>query len=889
MVDEILKFGAAAVDERVLFLAAQTLNRKIRYDRIQVGESDQAWFSLRSAVIGHLMIHNSRAVVATQLCLALVALLIQMETWHGGIQDLITGLKHNNPSMLLECLKLIPQEVDDQSLDVSSTRRFAFKTEMLDSSKAVLALLSEVRQLVPFGLTLDCLTSWLMFADIEFHDLIQSPLLEMCFQCDVNKPKELESSVQVLVESCYCYRDEREMLQFVVPRISSHFGPVFTSGTFEQRNELAKLFAHCAEAFERTMQTSFHGELINLACQVYIAKDYYLARKVMYFWMDFLGAVYENRLGNYPELLPTLEVLFQASFQRMLPGEDDDEDEDIDDDSTIGGEEGDGGDVDMRSDLEQHRYETRTIVQTVLACGDVDFVLRVAEPKFVSCIQQAQQFTLQQIEAMFRVFHSSVRYLQSHETIVFVLQAAFRYSGNAMSIRKIACDVVAELCEYHIATKPEIYLETCLKFVLESLQHPKCETHAARAFRTLCLNTTLAPQLSTVLETVLLPHPSFANLQRTHARTDCLEALTRLYVTLSFAPNNNSTVLFQRLVGPLWEQVSSALLQEDMDALSNSLDCITIVIQASVGSAQEIVPQEVILSKLWVILPLLTQVHERAVEHIGRVIKHAFRTYPAACRAQGKLIIEFIVKRFRFHPVSGLLYITGAFFQEYFACEELAQSFPEVFALLTQLSFDLVLNSLDAFVQHPHFVEDLYYLANRTVENSPEVLVQFNDATFVRLVGMASEIGVVLEHREAFRSVAVFLDNSIAILGANGKLRPYMSNALEVHGAALVRNLIHGLCGTQAAERVADPQASGGGTIAHVLLALFEFWEGHRFEHLVSQCLAQQTHLSQEMRSNFAPNFIKAALEQGMHQITTVCTEFADSARRRKLRVITDK
>lgn len=885
VVTEVLKSPRIVQDERVLFLAAQTLNRKIRYDRTQLGDADQVWVALRGAVIGHLMLYANCPVVATQLSLALVALLVQMETWTGGINDLIQGLKQSHPSILLECLKIIPQEVDDQSLDVSNGRRYAFKLEMLDSSTPVVLLLQEVHSQAraPPGLVMDCLTSWITSADVEFKDLVQSHLLEVTFQIDVGKIKDLESAVELLVESCFRYDDEAQMIQLLVPNILQRFGPVFASGTGQQRNELARLFAQCCEAF---LKHEFNPQLVHLAIQVYVAKDYSLARKVMYFWMDFLQ-LYRD---PFPELVPTLEILYHASFQRMLVFDDGEEDEEDEDESASN-----DGDMDMLSDVEQHRYETGQIVRHLLVCGGVEFVTRVAEPTLIKMAQDVQRRQQSgggtephQVDALLRVFQSSVHYLQSNDCVVGLLQLARLCSSSSTSARNITCEIVCELTNGHLIRHPEIYLETCLQFVLESLGVPKCESHAARAFRRLCLDLTLAPLLARILDPKLVSFPGFAQLHRTSARVDCLEGLTRLYVTLSCMTNDGQALLFQQLVDPLWQQVSSALLGDDVDALNAGLDCITIVIQASHGSLVEQVPQEFVLSKLWVVLPLLVQVNEKVVEHVGRVVKHAFRTFPAACRPHGNVIIDFIVKRFRFHPVSGLLYIAGAFFQEYHACEELSRVFPEVLAMLTQLSFDLVLTRLEAFVQFPDFVEDLYYLANRTMENMPEVLVQFNDLSFIRLVGMAGEIGMVLEHREAFRSVALFLENAIVILGESNRLRKYITTALEVHGKALVYNLVNGLCGAQSAERVASEQAENG-TIAHVLLALFEFWDAQHFEHVVSQCLAQQAHVSLEMRVGFVPKFIKAAVEFGPHQVATVCSDFAYSARRRKLRVVKDK
>jgi hypothetical protein len=66
---------------------------------------------------------------------------------------------------MLEVLQLIPEEVDEPSLDVSAHRRFSFKNEMIDATSDVIRLLC---RFAPTHLkaVLKCATSWVARSDV---------------------------------------------------------------------------------------------------------------------------------------------------------------------------------------------------------------------------------------------------------------------------------------------------------------------------------------------------------------------------------------------------------------------------------------------------------------------------------------------------------------------------------------------------------------------------------------------------------------------------------------------------------------------------------------------------------------------------------------------------
>jgi hypothetical protein len=76
VVESVLR--APGVPDNVLFLAAQTLNRKVRYDAEQLRGD---WTQVRASLFVLIEAHAARPVVSTQLALGLVACAVQMDSW----------------------------------------------------------------------------------------------------------------------------------------------------------------------------------------------------------------------------------------------------------------------------------------------------------------------------------------------------------------------------------------------------------------------------------------------------------------------------------------------------------------------------------------------------------------------------------------------------------------------------------------------------------------------------------------------------------------------------------------------------------------------------------------------------------------------------------------
>jgi len=187
---------------------------------------------VRSSLFSLIPLHAAHHVVTTQLALCLgpfiphnplaarsqltlffackntgkkltVACVIQMESWKGAIADVVRGLE-NCSGCMLEVLQLIPEEIDEPSLDVSAHRRFSFKNEILDATSEVLRLLCRYAT-TNLKAVIKCATSWIYHSDVSGQELASSGLLN-CALSSLDRPLEFESVVELLIEVVHRYQ-----------------------------------------------------------------------------------------------------------------------------------------------------------------------------------------------------------------------------------------------------------------------------------------------------------------------------------------------------------------------------------------------------------------------------------------------------------------------------------------------------------------------------------------------------------------------------------------------------------------------------------------------------------------------------------------------------------
>ena len=172
--DQILMQEPSSLPEYVSFFAAQTLRSKMRSSFHEL--PDHSLESLRSSIMSHILRRKTGPKhILTQLAMALVALAIQMESWSGIVEFLVSTLNADQSGSvcLLKVLKILPEDATDPHFPVKSERRDRVIHEIEQAAQGVLSILGQLlaaasapRNVATQEMVFECLSSWIRYARI---------------------------------------------------------------------------------------------------------------------------------------------------------------------------------------------------------------------------------------------------------------------------------------------------------------------------------------------------------------------------------------------------------------------------------------------------------------------------------------------------------------------------------------------------------------------------------------------------------------------------------------------------------------------------------------------------------------------------------------------------
>jgi transportin-3 len=188
----------------VHFIAAQTLNCKMRFDFADQLSSPTARATLRDSLFSLIIAHSNASgagagagassrndPVVTQLALALAALALKMPEWETVFADVAQRL--DSPQtlpVLLEVLQVIPEELGTDALDLPPEREDFLHRQIADASSHVLSYMvrcagqcqpgSDEGELV-LTRVYRCLAAWIEFGRIPPSELANCPLVGSAF------------------------------------------------------------------------------------------------------------------------------------------------------------------------------------------------------------------------------------------------------------------------------------------------------------------------------------------------------------------------------------------------------------------------------------------------------------------------------------------------------------------------------------------------------------------------------------------------------------------------------------------------------------------------------------------------------------------------------------
>ena len=203
--DQLLQLNK---DVESCYFAAQTMRTKIQYAFNELPQGSHA--SLRDSLLNHVGKINEETppVIATQLCLALADLALQMVAWKNATKDLIdrfsTDTKHVH--FLIEVLTVLPEEVNSSSLRLGKNRRTEVTEELSTHSGLMIKVLEATLETTTDARlqakVFRCLGSWFSIGVIPQENIINSKVLMEPFKTLLNV--DCSSHLHEAASDCIC-------------------------------------------------------------------------------------------------------------------------------------------------------------------------------------------------------------------------------------------------------------------------------------------------------------------------------------------------------------------------------------------------------------------------------------------------------------------------------------------------------------------------------------------------------------------------------------------------------------------------------------------------------------------------------------------------------------
>lgn len=219
--------------------AVQTFRSKIIYDFNQLPY--QSLSSLKDTLLSSLVNTSHPRVIKTYLNLSLADLAIQYFDWSDPVSDYCTSFYTANTDILLDFLTILPEEVNNQRIQLSYDELSQRSTTLLtNNSTKVLQLLESyiIDNHIDKALIFNCLKSWLISGEIYPSSLLNSTLLSSLFN-SLQDESLLESGIEtliVLINETQEVQDNNDLITVILLELSK---PLTIN---QEDNDVVRLF-----------------------------------------------------------------------------------------------------------------------------------------------------------------------------------------------------------------------------------------------------------------------------------------------------------------------------------------------------------------------------------------------------------------------------------------------------------------------------------------------------------------------------------------------------------------------------------------------------------------------------------------------------------------------
>jgi transportin-3 len=379
------------------------------------------------------------------------------------------------------------------------------------------------------------------------------------------------------------------------------------------------------------------------------------------------------------------------------------------------------------------------------------------------------------------------------ETIVpKVIEAILNLpEGCHVAIHFTSVNILGQLCDW-ISAHPES-LEAILNFLLAALQKKSgLASAAAQSLQFICTSChrEMINHISGLLEIARC-------LEMFEVQADASIALLKgIAITVSRLPNDQLTDVMRQLCN--FQIVHLCGLMESTTSEKKDplmwIDRLAAIYRNILPKCREneANPAAVVIIENWPVLSKMLDYYkdtEKIIERIVRCIRYGIRCISHEALPILESLVTQMVKVYTLKKHSCLLYLGSILVDEFGNDVRCINGLLNMLKAFIEPTFDL-LQSQNGLKNNPDTVDDFFRLVVRIIQRMPLHFLQSQQ--IVTPIIQCATLACTLDHRDANTSVMKFLSNVLAHGKVNGDpiIRPYVEHIVQVHGDALVSNLL---------------------------------------------------------------------------------------------------
>lgn len=791
------------LDLESCYFAAQTMRTKIQCAFHELPPASHQ--SLRDSLLGHisLITQDTNQTIVTQLCLALADLALQMSSWKGAIQDVISrfGNEVHLLSALLEILTVLPEEVSSRSLRLGANRREEMTKEFNLAAPYVMQLLNACTDNYSsdprvMHKVMRCSASWFVINAIPTEDLAQSKLLLSIFRALVDPTTA--AMVHEVAADCVCsalllIEDvgrhlvlAQVLCQGVWSCVDAYHLSVASEDVDKSIN-YCRMFTELGEAFlEMLVDHPGQGlgdlRMVDVILICTGHHDYEVSEITFNFWYRLSEILYKTNDENISATFrPYVERLITALCRHCQ----------MEPDHEGIPEDGD--------DFNDFRLRVSELIRDVVFLVGSSNCFR---QMFNNLKNQSQCATWDISEASLFVMTAVAKNIlpEESEVVPQVVDAILNLPDNTHeAVKYTSIQLIGELSEW--IEKHPAKLDPVLNFLLSGLQQKQLATAAANSLQCICstCREKMGNHFQGIVQ-IITAMDSFSISDKA-----AIELLKGAAVILAGLPVDQITSGFKVLCN---SQISllSEVVRGESQAKGDCklpdpalwLDRLAAIFRHTnpIVTNGEVHPCQSVINEIW---PVISETCNK-YQSDGRIIERCCRCIRFAIRCLGKQsapILEPLVKQmvlvYQLHQHSCFLYLGSILVDEYGSEPGCAQGLLDMLHAFCGPTFK-ILEELNGLRNHPDTVDDLFRLCTRFIQRLP---VLFMQSTVMKPIFQCALAAISLDHREANGSVTKFLYDIVR----SGRVREeqedfemrkmLIRNILVENGQLLVTNLLN--------------------------------------------------------------------------------------------------